>query len=222
MSILLWTTGSCSTATNMCRGHCRLARVKWWSRWGSSWRRLACMMSCPSPKHGCLWSSLLCPTQTPRSDFTTVLTHCLALSMCFLAAAVRASGKNTLMVALECGCKCGAQHARAGDWWVQVDITVNNILAIVNTKLLRDYAAIDDRLLQLVFVVKLWAKRRQVNDSYRGTLSSYCYVLMCIHLLQQRSPPVLPCLQAMQPTHTRYPSCSPACHHLARASAGLH
>lgn len=89
---------------------------------------------------------------------------------------------------------------------MQVDITVNNILAIVNTKLLRDYAAVDDRLLQLVFVVKLWAKRRQVNDSYRGTLSSYCYVLMCIHLLQQRSPPVLPCLQAMQPTHTRYPS----------------
>lgn len=89
--------------------------------------------------------------------------------------------------------------------YVQVDITVNNILAIVNTKLLGDYAAVDDRLLQLVFVVKLWAKRRQVNDSYRGTLSSYCYVLMCIHLLQQRSPPVLPCLHAMQPTHTRYP-----------------
>jgi DNA polymerase sigma len=66
---------------------------------------------------------------------------------------------------------------------------VNNILAIVNTKLLKDYGAIDERLLQLVFVVKLWAKRRQVNDSYRGTLSSYCYVLMCIHLLQQRSPP---------------------------------
>ncbi len=86
---------------------------------------------------------------------------------------------------------------------LQVDITVNNILAIVNTKLLKDYGAIDERLLQLVFVVKLWAKRRQVNDSYRGTLSSYCYVLMCIHLLQQRSPPILPCLQAMEPTHTR-------------------
>jgi len=84
---------------------------------------------------------------------------------------------------------------------------VNNILAIVNTKLLKDYGAIDERLLQLVFVVKLWAKRRQVNDSYRGTLSSYCYVLMCIHLLQQRSPPILPCLQAMDPTHTR---CLPA------------
>lgn len=80
---------------------------------------------------------------------------------------------------------------------------MNNILAIVNTKLLRDYGLIDQRLMQLVFVVKLWAKRRQVNDSYRGTLSSYCYVLMCIHLLQQRSPPILPCLQAMQATQVR-------------------
>ena len=86
----------------------------------------------------------------------------------------------------------------------QVDVTVNNILAIVNTKLLGDYGACDERLLKLSFVVKHWAKRRQVNDSYRGTLSSYCYVLMCIHHLQTRSPPILPCLQAIQPaTHTR-------------------
>ena len=39
----------------------------------------------------------------------------------------------------------------------------------------------------------------QVNDSYRGTLSSYCYVLMCIHLLQQRQPVILPCLQSLKP-----------------------
>ena len=41
--------------------------------------------------------------------------------------------------------------------------------------------------------------RAQVNDSYRGTLSSYCYVLMCIHLLQQRQPAILPCLQSLKP-----------------------
>ncbi len=39
----------------------------------------------------------------------------------------------------------------------------------------------------------------QVNDSYRGTLSSYCYTLMCIHHLQTRETPVLPCLQAINP-----------------------
>lgn len=43
---------------------------------------------------------------------------------------------------------------------VQVDITVNNHLAVTNTKLLADYAAIDGRLAQLVFVIKAWAKVR--------------------------------------------------------------
>lgn len=43
---------------------------------------------------------------------------------------------------------------------MQVDVTVNNRLAVTNTKLLADYAAIDGRLAQLVFVVKAWAKVR--------------------------------------------------------------
>ena len=88
---------------------------------------------------------------------------------------------------------------------LQIDLTVNHMLAIVNTKLLRDYAAIDERLAQLVFVVKHWAQRRQINDAYRGTLSSYCYALMCIAHLQHRQPPILPCLQELQPaTHVRH------------------
>lgn len=47
------------------------------------------------------------------------------------------------------------------------------------------------------------AKRRRCNDAYVGTLSSYAYVLMCISHLQARSPPVLPVLQEMEPTHRR-------------------
>ena len=85
----------------------------------------------------------------------------------------------------------------------QVDVTVNNILACVNTKLLADYCAIDARLAPLVALVKHWAKQRAVNDPYRGTLSSYCYVLMCIHLLQTRPKPVLPPLQQLPPTFRR-------------------
>lgn len=38
----------------------------------------------------------------------------------------------------------------------KVDITVNNRLAVVNTKLLRDYASLDPRLRQLVLLVKHW------------------------------------------------------------------
>ena len=80
---------------------------------------------------------------------------------------------------------------------------MNNILACVNTKLLADYCAIDPRLPRLVALVKHWAKQRAVNDPYRGTLSSYCYVLMCIHLLQTRPTPVLPALQQLPPTFRR-------------------
>ncbi|RCV05745.1 hypothetical protein SETIT_1G108100v2 [Setaria italica] len=82
------------------------------------------------------------------------------------------------------------------------DICINNLFAVANTKLLKDYAQIDQRLLQLAFLVKHWAKLRGVNETYRGTLSSYAYVLMCINFLQLREPKILPCLQAMEQTFT--------------------
>ncbi|KAF8380367.1 hypothetical protein HHK36_027852 [Tetracentron sinense] len=84
---------------------------------------------------------------------------------------------------------------------ISCDICINNVLAVVNTKLLRDYAQIDARLQQLAFIVKHWAKTRGVNETYRGTLSSYAYVIMCIHFLQRRKPAILPCLQGMETTY---------------------
>ncbi|XP_008783591.2 UTP:RNA uridylyltransferase 1-like [Phoenix dactylifera] len=81
------------------------------------------------------------------------------------------------------------------------DKCINNLLAVVNTKLLKDYAQIDDRLRQLAFIVKHWARSRHINETYQGTLSSYAYVLMCIHFLQLRKPAILPCLQAMEATY---------------------
>ena len=86
-----------------------------------------------------------------------------------------------------------------GSGGVALDVCVNNGLALANTQLLRDYAAVDARLRGLVYVVKAWAKARAVNSPYTGTLSSYCYVLMAIHTLQIRPVPVLPCLQALSP-----------------------
>ncbi|GFY99593.1 nucleotidyltransferase family protein [Actinidia rufa] len=84
---------------------------------------------------------------------------------------------------------------------ISCDICINNVLAVVNSKLLRDYAKIDVRLQQLAFIVKHWAKSRRVNETFKGTLSSYAYVLMCIHFLQQRKPAILPCLQGMERTY---------------------
>lgn len=83
---------------------------------------------------------------------------------------------------------------------VRADVCVNNFLAVYNTRMLRDYARLDIRMRQLGYCVKHWAKRRSVNEPYTGTLSSYCYILMCIHQLQTRKTPVLPCLQAAEHT----------------------
>jgi hypothetical protein len=59
---------------------------------------------------------------------------------------------------------CGALSCMHAWRVLQVDITVNNMLAIVNTKLLADYGRLDERLTQLAYVIKHWAKRRQVPD----------------------------------------------------------
>lgn len=48
--------------------------------------------------------------------------------------------------------------------------------------------------------VKVWTKRRKLNNPYHGTLSSYGYVLLVIHyLINVRKPAVLPNLQRLQP-----------------------
>ncbi|KAJ3206847.1 hypothetical protein HDU67_007900 [Dinochytrium kinnereticum] len=83
---------------------------------------------------------------------------------------------------------------------IRCDIGFQNNLAIFNTRLLKTYAKIDQRFRELVFIVKYWSKRRNINEPYFGTLSSYCYVLMIIHLLQIRG--VLPCLQRICPDGT--------------------
>lgn len=61
---------------------------------------------------------------------------------------------------------------------LRCDLGINNMLAVRNSKLIRDYCSIDARVRQLIYIIKHWAKRRNINDPFRGTLSSYAYVLM--------------------------------------------
>ncbi|KAF9973023.1 hypothetical protein BGZ73_003773 [Actinomortierella ambigua] len=76
---------------------------------------------------------------------------------------------------------------------IACDIGYENHLALWNTRLLRAYSRIDGRLRELVSVIKYWAKQRKLNNPYVGTLSSYAYVLLVIHVLQVWG--VLPNLQ---------------------------
>jgi terminal uridylyltransferase len=79
---------------------------------------------------------------------------------------------------------------------IQADVNFSNPLGIHNTRLLRCYSRCDPRVRPMVLFVKAWAKRRQINSAYSGTLSSYGYVLMVLHfLVNVARPPVLPNLQ---------------------------
>lgn len=82
---------------------------------------------------------------------------------------------------------------------IDCDICVNNVLALRNTALLRAYAVADPRVRVLAFVIKHWAKSRQINNPSQSTLSSYGYLLLLVHFLQQRAPPALPVLQRLPP-----------------------
>ncbi|OBR12657.1 Poly rna polymerase cid13 [Colletotrichum higginsianum IMI 349063] len=83
---------------------------------------------------------------------------------------------------------------------VQCDINFAAHLALHNTLLLRCYSHSDPRVRPLVLFIKHWAKVRGINTPYRGTLSSYGYVLMMLHyLVNVVQPFVCPNLQALGP-----------------------
>ncbi|KAI1198700.1 hypothetical protein F5X97DRAFT_143204 [Nemania serpens] len=83
---------------------------------------------------------------------------------------------------------------------VQCDVNFSAHLALQNTLLLRCYSYVDPRVRPLVLFVKHWAKARGINTPYRGTLSSYGYVLMVLHYLVNIVEPfVCPNLQELAP-----------------------
>ncbi|GAW20735.1 hypothetical protein ANO14919_102460 [Xylariales sp. No.14919] len=89
---------------------------------------------------------------------------------------------------------------------VQCDINFSAHLALQNTLLLRCYSYTDPRVRPLVLFVKHWAKARGINTPYRGTLSSYGYVLMVLHyLVNVVEPFVCPNLQELAPPDPSLP-----------------
>ncbi|PHH92395.1 hypothetical protein CDD83_7576 [Cordyceps sp. RAO-2017] len=90
---------------------------------------------------------------------------------------------------------------------VQCDINFSAYLALQNTALLRCYSLTDARVRPIVLFVKHWAKVRGINSGYRGTLSSYGFVLMVLHYLVNVAKPfVCPNLQQLAPPPPSNPS----------------
>lgn len=89
---------------------------------------------------------------------------------------------------------------------IECDISLYNTLAQHNTRMLKTYSQIDQRVQELGYTVKLFAKLCDIGDASRGSLSSYAYILMVIHFLQQRKPPVIPVLQELYEKGSQKPT----------------
>ena len=72
-------------------------------------------------------------------------------------------------------------HAR-----LEADISLYNVLAQENTRMLAMYSDLDAKCHVLGYMVKLFAKICDIGDASRGSLSSYAYILMMIFYLQVR------------------------------------
>lgn len=95
------------------------------------------------------------------------------------------------------------------------DMNVNNVAALENTRMIRTYIQIDDRVRPLAMIIKHWTKQRLVNDAgIGGTISSYTWICLIINFLQTRQPPILPALHNLpcreidsttgQPSHSGF------------------
>ena len=78
---------------------------------------------------------------------------------------------------------------------IPIDISINNSLAIYNTKLLRSYNDIDSRVRPFILAIKHWALHRGICNAAYGTFSSYAWTLIALQSLQTTNPPVVPNIQ---------------------------
>ncbi|KAL0079729.1 hypothetical protein J3Q64DRAFT_1824285 [Phycomyces blakesleeanus] len=89
------------------------------------------------------------------------------------------------------------------------DINTNNILGIDNSKLVKAYSFLDTRVRPFLYAIKYFVKCRDINESLKGTLSSYTYSLMSLWYLMNCDPPVIPNLQNIsQDNSCKAPFCN--------------
>lgn len=86
-----------------------------------------------------------------------------------------------------------------------IDITVHNMLPILNTNLIRLYSLFDQRFHILGLYLKHWVKINKIHGAADNYLSSYALLLMLISFLQNVvEPRVLPNLQKIEMREASY------------------
>ncbi|ESO82957.1 hypothetical protein LOTGIDRAFT_236894 [Lottia gigantea] len=116
----------------------------------------------------------------------------------FTGTVLRARSSFASNVICITGARCPVvkfKHVLTG---LECDISINNRLALRNTKLLALYGNLDERVKDLVYTVRYWAKVHKLAGDVTAGLSSYALTSLVIFFLQNTSPPVLPKLQSLK------------------------
>ncbi|XP_061412051.1 poly(A) RNA polymerase, mitochondrial-like [Lethenteron reissneri] len=82
---------------------------------------------------------------------------------------------------------------------LQCDFTANNRIALKSTEMLYIYGQVDERVRQLVFAVRSWARSHGLTSSISGAwITNFALTTMVLFFLQKRSPPIVPTLEQLR------------------------
>ncbi|XP_060558381.1 speckle targeted PIP5K1A-regulated poly(A) polymerase-like [Ruditapes philippinarum] len=86
---------------------------------------------------------------------------------------------------------------------VKCDLSVNNKLALQNTKLLYLFSVLNSRVRLLVYAIRYWGKVKGLAGNQKAStkLSNYALTLMVLNYLQNLDPPVLPTIEKLSQLH---------------------